>query len=1294
MEMDKIKAIVEMKEPRNIKECQQLLGMVGYYRRFCEGFAEIAAPIYRLLRRETEWCWGQEQQEAFNKFKTILTSKPVLQHPDFSRKFILHTDASGVALGAILAQKDDQNREYVVAYASRLLKDAEIHYTITEKECLGIVWAIKYFRVYLEGTEFTVVTDHHALKWLMSQKNPTGRLARWCFCLQSFTFDIVHRKGIHHCNVDALSRPILTVCTVEDVSLKNCDQYEDEVLMYFLKYNKFKPGTPKKQQKRIFLIKDNYKLIDNKLYFRRSIDDEYFLIPKPEERDGIILETHLLGHFQNQATFEQLKMKKYYWKRMEKDVKRVVGKCEVCHRNEVRAEKTHGALSIRVTNLFEMVGIDLIFGLPTTSEGFNGILVITEYLSKYPWAVPIRSKAAQEIADRFFEYISIFGPPKSLLSDQGKEFLNEVVDNLANVTGVERRITSPYHPQTNGLTERFNQTLVGALRKFAENETSQWASWIPFILMSYRTKVHSRTKFTPFELMFGQNMNAFEKWRVDDVNSEEASIEKRAIEIRRLIENREKAIENNDKAKENQVREQNESNMNNIEIEVLPIGTQVYVKSMGILGKLEPKYHGPYTVSGYTRHKNYWLKNKLGLDIKQSVPRSRLKTIIANHEVIKIDKILDHRTRKGITEYLIKWSDEDENNCWLTANDFDSDELIKAYEKSSPPKTKRKKRGRPSKKSPPIASMIVALIISLIPISLADNIRIKDNFHFCENHSNDKLVKLDKICGNGDTDIKSFVPDPKKSLEIHILSKEGNLVEGFGYECFRRKIFVKAEETWTFSKRSWIEKYPEELSRKDCLDMVSTNKCYEKEMICEEGICSYKSVPEPVFSYASTNTQQGVECTYLKRRIVASSKQEEVFGTRCKVIDLKCKKKDSIIVWEEDIIRRCPLYYVATHKVKRFTSDMYFLENLTFEKSREVSLCGKKVIETYEGLFLTLEKTFAKSLLHKNMTIDIKLDYFLADLDNAEKKIEKEFYVVANLICANTQMLLSVFSLQTNRYLIIKDLKGKEIILYAGKKNIYAPLCAEIHEIVIEKEYKNCYEDVPIKFEHEGIWSTGYLTRDKIIKTTSTLAHCGLDAQYIFFNKEKVLRITGRKIELIDESSVDIANFHLYNTNTNLNLRHDKVLFEHVDVLQEVNELISIPEKVGIYKVINDKHLEHRREIDTTIDTIKSWFETRLGVILIITISSIVVIFIVIIACIVCRAHEKIRTCVRKKTNRNNNDEIIEVTPLQTKRSNEERETNLNILEKAVNLSKRIEQVEEIISSTRSSKLEERSPVA
>jgi Reverse transcriptase (RNA-dependent DNA polymerase). len=202
---DKIDAIRTLKAPTNIREIRRFLGTVSWYRRFIKNFSRTARPLTQLLHKKAKWKWTEEEEIAFQTLKQHLITAPVLACPDFGRPFTLQTDASEYGLGAVLTQEID-HKERVIAYASRTLNNAEKNYSVTEKECLAIIWGIRKMRPYLEGYHFTVLTDHQALKWLQKIDSPTGRLARWALELQQFDFEIKYRKGSTNQVADALSR--------------------------------------------------------------------------------------------------------------------------------------------------------------------------------------------------------------------------------------------------------------------------------------------------------------------------------------------------------------------------------------------------------------------------------------------------------------------------------------------------------------------------------------------------------------------------------------------------------------------------------------------------------------------------------------------------------------------------------------------------------------------------------------------------------------------------------------------------------------------------------------------------------------------------------------------------------------------------------------------------------------------------------------------------------------------------------------------------------------------------------
>ena len=203
---EKLRVIKEFPIPKDLTQLRGFIALASYYRKFVKGFSSIVEPLNRLLKKNTPYVWSEDQHDAFERLKTCLTTPPILAYPKFEDPFILYTDASTFALGAILAQKGEKNREYVIAYASRTLNKHERNYGVTELECLAVVWAVRHFHHYLHGQRFTVITDHAALRYLMNMTNPVGKLGRWLMILNGYNLEIINRPGKQHSNVDTLSR--------------------------------------------------------------------------------------------------------------------------------------------------------------------------------------------------------------------------------------------------------------------------------------------------------------------------------------------------------------------------------------------------------------------------------------------------------------------------------------------------------------------------------------------------------------------------------------------------------------------------------------------------------------------------------------------------------------------------------------------------------------------------------------------------------------------------------------------------------------------------------------------------------------------------------------------------------------------------------------------------------------------------------------------------------------------------------------------------------------------------------
>lgn len=231
---DKIKTVLDYPIPKTTTEIKSFLGLVGYYRKFIKDFAKVTQPLTKCLKKRNKIIIDQIYIDAFNKCKELLTTAPLLQYPDMEKAFVLTTDASTVALGAVLSQ-GPIGSDKPVAYASRTLSDTEARYSTIERELLAIVWAVKHFRPYLYGRKFVIYTDHRPLVWLNSLKEPNSKLTRWRLRLQEYDFEVIYKNGKQNANADALSRIKINVLDSDDdiTSMQvNLDDKEQRLQRY------------------------------------------------------------------------------------------------------------------------------------------------------------------------------------------------------------------------------------------------------------------------------------------------------------------------------------------------------------------------------------------------------------------------------------------------------------------------------------------------------------------------------------------------------------------------------------------------------------------------------------------------------------------------------------------------------------------------------------------------------------------------------------------------------------------------------------------------------------------------------------------------------------------------------------------------------------------------------------------------------------------------------------------------------------------------------------------------------
>ena len=637
-----VKGVTDMPLPSSVKELQSFLGLTGYYRRFINSYSEIALPLYSLLRKDVKWEWTEQHTQAVNTLKRALTSAPVLVMPDYTKRFIVQTDASYAGVGAVLAQThtiDGKEVERPIAFVSRSLKPAEKNYSVTHLELLGVMFAVKQFRHYILGSNFLIQTDHRALNGLMTSTDLSGRLQRWLTALQEYLpFEITYRKGKVNANADALSRlpvpqpDVVRLVADESGNVKLAEiGYKQQGDPDWQHIYKFKAqGVPPAHLSGKDLIKferdcEQYIVTDgvlSRVYHlngKSQLDNTVLQLCVTKSMvPSILKEMHddLGGHLSAGKTYGKLQQR-YYWKNMAKDTIDYCRSCEVCaRRKDPHRRPGVPLLSPQLDHLtnygpMQCIALDTI-GPMTTSAGNCIILTIVDYYTRQGAAIPLRRQTTANLVTSVHEkWFNVHGFPKLIVCDNGPGFKSKTMQEALKLLGVQIHYVSPYHPQSNGVCERLNGTLINMLASYTNNDNqNRWTQFIQMVVFAYNTSIHSATGFTPYFLTHGReasigsdaalSLNADVRALPDYVRDMQRDL---AFAHQNILDRVQQAAGDREKL--------------NDELKSLAEfqpGDQVYVyappkSADGNSRKLMSPYHGPYTVIGQTGRVTYTLRN-------------------------------------------------------------------------------------------------------------------------------------------------------------------------------------------------------------------------------------------------------------------------------------------------------------------------------------------------------------------------------------------------------------------------------------------------------------------------------------------------------------------------------------------------------------------------------------------------------------------------------------------------------------------------------------------------------------
>lgn len=495
---ERVRAVVQYKSPETVKELRRFLALVNGYKRFISRAAEMQKPLQELIpgnRRNDmrKLKWTPVAEQAFLECKNSLANAALLQYPDSTKTLGLMVDASDVAAGAVLQQRVN-GAWRPLGFFSQKFSPSQKKYSVFGRELTAMKLAVKYFRYLVEGRDFIIYTDHRPLTYALNSKsNHLPHEERYLEYISSFTKDIRHISGKDNYVADALSR-VNAVIVPSGINFGSIaeSQKDDEELKRLL--------TRKETSLKLELKQTNH--LDQPVYCDVTNNRIRPFVPK-QHRQHVMKVLHSLSHPGVRAS-RRLVSERFVWPSINRDVGLFVKSCSDCQRSKIQR---HTITPLKEFNLpnsrFKHVHVDIVGPLPN-SGGNRYLLTMVDRYTRWPEAVPLPDMLAETVAKAFCNvWVSRFGVPETITTDQGRQFESELFLEMTRLFGTHRVRTTAYHPQSNGLVERFHRTLKAAIMCV---DPKHWCARLPLILLGLRSAVREDINCSVADMVYGQQL--------------------------------------------------------------------------------------------------------------------------------------------------------------------------------------------------------------------------------------------------------------------------------------------------------------------------------------------------------------------------------------------------------------------------------------------------------------------------------------------------------------------------------------------------------------------------------------------------------------------------------------------------------------------------------------------------------------------------------------------------------------------------------------------------------------------